>query len=92
MGKALEKQIKTIEHQNEKPVKEVSTLKYNNEKLTTEDVIPKSALNNNVAEKENDKIKEREGTIDRDKLLYKASENACNFRKFKTIRTFDKDI
>ena len=88
LGKVLEKQIKTIEHQSEKPVKELSTLKYNNEKLTTEDVIPKSALNNNGAEKEIDKIKEREGTIDRDKLLYKA----CDFRKFKTIRNFDKDI
>ena len=92
LGKALEKQIKTIEHQSEKPVKELSTLKYNNEKLTIEDVIPKSALNKNGAEKEIDKIKEIEGTTDRDKLLYKASGNACNFRKFKTIRTFHKDI
>ena len=39
MGKAFEKQIKTIEDQGEKQIKI-------NEKLTIEDVIPKSALNN----------------------------------------------
>ena len=92
LGKALEKQIKTIEHESEKSVKELSTLKYNNEKLTIEDVIPKSALNNNEAEKEIDKIKEIENSIDREKLIYKSNKYTYDFRKFQTIRTFGKDI
>ena len=55
-------------------------------------MIPMSALNNNEAEKEIDQIKEIEDTIDKEKLLYKASGNTYDFRKFKTTRTFGKDI
>ena len=73
LGKALEKQTKTIEDQWKKQVESLNTLKSNNEKLTIEDVIPKSALNNDDAEKEIDKIKEMENTIDREKLIYKSN-------------------
>ena len=44
MGKAFEKQIKTIEDQGEKQVKALNKLKSDNKKLTIEDVIPKSAF------------------------------------------------
>ena len=44
LGKAFEKQIKTIEDQGEKQVKALNTLKSDNKKLTIEDVIPKSAF------------------------------------------------
>ena len=44
MGKALEKQTKAIEGQLEKQVKVLNTLESNNEKLTIGNVIPKSAL------------------------------------------------
>ena len=54
-------------------------------------MIPRSELNNNKAGKEIDKIKEIEGTIDREKLRDKACGNTYDFRKFKTIRTFGKD-
>ena len=37
-------------------------------------MIPKRALNNDEAKKELDKIKEIEKTIDREKLVYRASE------------------
>ena len=44
LGKAFEKQIKTIEDQGEKQVKVLNTLKSNNQ-LTIENVIPKNVLN-----------------------------------------------
>ena len=59
LGKAFEKQIKTIEDQGKKQVEALNTLKSNNQ-LTIEDVIPKNALNNDEAKKELDKIKEIE--------------------------------
>ena len=59
LGKAFEKQIKTIEDQGQKQVEALNTLK-SNKRLTTEDVILKKALNNNEAKKELDKIKEIE--------------------------------
>ena len=55
-------------------------------------MIPKSALNNDEAKKELDKIKEIEKTIDREKLVYRASEYTYSFRNFRTIRTFGSDI
>ena len=55
-------------------------------------MIPKSALNNDEATKELDKIKEIEKTVDREKLVYRASEYTCNFRNFRTIRTFGRYI
>ena len=48
LGKAFEKQIKTIEDQGQKQVEALNTLKSNNQ-LTIEDVIPKNALNNDEA-------------------------------------------
>ena len=55
-GKAFEKQIKTIEDQGKILVEALNTLK-SNEQLTTEDVIPNDALNNDEAKKELDNIK-----------------------------------
>ena len=69
MGKAFEKQIKTIEDQGKKQVDALNTLKSNNQ-LTIEDVIPKNALINDEAKKEFDKIKEIEKNIDREKFNY----------------------
>ena len=60
MGKAFEKQIKTIEYQGEKQVKTLNTLKSDNNKLTIEDVIPKSVFANDEAKEEFNKIKEIE--------------------------------
>ena len=47
---------------------------------------------NDESKKELDKIKKIEDTIDREKLVYKATGNTYDFRKFQTIRTFDEDI
>ena len=49
LGKAFEKQIKTIKDPGEKQVKALNTLKSDNNKLTIEDVIPKSVFANDEA-------------------------------------------
>ena len=91
LGRGFEKQIKTIEDQGEKQVDALNTLKSNNQ-LTTEDVIPKNALNNDEAKKEPDKIKEIEKNVDREKLIYETNDYIYSFRNFKTIKTFGRDI
>ena len=88
LGKAFEKQIKTIEDQGKKQVEALSTLKSSNQ-LTTEDVIPKNPLNNDEAKKELDKIKEIEKHVGREKLVYETNEYTHSFKNFQTIKTFD---
>ena len=92
LGKAFNKQIKTMEDQGKKQVDALNTLKSDNNKLPIEDEIPKNAFNNDEAKKEINKITEIEKTIDREKLIYKATEYIYDFRNSKTIRTFGKDI
>ena len=91
LGKPFEKQIKTTEDQDKKQVEALNTLK-SNYQLTTEDVIPKNALNNDEAKKELDKIKEIEKSIDREKLIYETNEYTYSFINFQTIKTFGRDI
>ena len=91
LGKALEKQIKTIEDQEQKQVEALNTLKYNNQS-TIEDVIPNNVLNNDEARKELDKIKEIEKNVDREKLSYKINEYTYSFGNVQTIKTFARDI
>ena len=91
LGKAFEKQIKTIEDQGKKQIDALNTLKSNNQ-LTIEDVIPKSALNNDEAKKELDKIKEIEKNVDKEKLIYETDEYTYSFKNFQTIKTFGRDI
>ena len=74
LGKAFEKQLKTIEDQGEKQIKALNTLKSNeksNEKLEIQNMIPKSAFANDEAKEEFDKTVKIEKTIDREKLIYK---------------------
>ena len=69
----------------------MNTLK-SNKQLTIEDVIPNDALNNGEAQKELDKIKEIEKSVDREKLIYKTNEYTYSFKNFQTIKTFGRDI
>ena len=97
LGKAFEKQIKTIEYQGEKQVKDLNTLKSDDnnkkkKKLTIENMIPKSIFANDEAKEEFNKIIEIEKNIDREKLFYKSDKNKYNFKNFQTIRAFGKDI
>ena len=55
-------------------------------------MIPYNVFANDETKKEFNKIKEIEKNVDIEKLLYKASGNTYDFRKFNTIRTFGKDI
>ena len=47
---------------------------------------------NDAAKKEIDKITEIEKTVDREKLLYRASEYTYSFQNFRTIRAFGREI
>ena len=91
LGKAFEKQIKTMEGQGKKQVDALNNLKSYNQ-LTIEDMIPNDVLNDNEAKKELDKIKEIEKNVDREKLIYEANEYTYSFKNFQTIKTFGRDI
>ena len=60
LGKAFEKQMKTIEDQGKKQVEALNTLKSDNKKLAIEDTIPKGVFANDEAIEEFNKIKEIE--------------------------------
>ena len=66
MGKALDKQIKTIEEQGEKQVAAIKSDK----KIAIDDIIPKIAFSDEEANDEPNKIKELEKNVDREKLFY----------------------
>ena len=76
LGKAFEKQIKTIEDQGKKKVEALNTLNIlrSNNQLTIKNAAPKNALNNDEAKKELDKIREIEKNVDREKLIYETNE------------------
>ena len=87
LGKAFDKQIKTIEDQGEKQVDALYTLK-----PSDKDIIPESAFAYEESKKELNKIKEIEKNIDREKLFYKTGKHTFDFRKFNSVRTFGEDI
>ena len=91
LGKAFEKQIKTIEDQGKKQVNVLNTLK-SNKQLTIEEVIPNNALKHGEAKKELDKIGEIEKNVYREKLIYETNEYTNSFKNFQTIKTFGRDI
>ena len=93
LGKAFDKQIKTIKDQGKRQVDALNTLKPNDKlEIKDKDIIPESSFANDESRKELNKIKEMEETIDREKLVYKTDKHTYDFRKFNTIRTFGKDI
>ena len=55
-------------------------------------MIPKNALNNDKVKKELHKIKEIGKNVDREKLIYQASEYIYSFKNFQTIKSFGRDI
>ena len=84
LGKAFEKQTKTIEEQGEKQLKAIN-------EATIKKYIPENVLNDE-AKKELDKIPEIEKDVDREKLVYKTNIPTYDFQTFQTIRTFARDI
>ena len=89
LGKAFEKQIKTIEDQGKK---QVDALKTSYKKLPSiKDFVPTERFNPEMIA-EIKRIEEIEKNVDRDKMVYKSTCKTYDFRGFKTIRTYGNDI
>ena len=83
LGKALEKQRKTIKDQGEKQVVAVESLKPPDKKLPPiKDFILMENLNPEIIIE----------MVDRNKMFYKGTNKTYDFRNFKTIRTFGNEI
>ena len=92
LGKAIEKQIKTIKDQGEKQVVALESLKVPDEKLTSiKDFIPTENLNPGIIN-EIKRIEEIEKKVDRNKKVCKGTNKTYDFRNFKTIRTLGNEI
>ena len=92
LGKAIEKQIKTIKDQGEKQVVALESLNVPDKKLPPiKDFIPMENLNPEIIN-EIKKIEEIEKKVDRDKMVYKGTNKTYDFRNLKTIRTFGNKI
>ena len=92
LGKAIEKQIKTIKDQGEKQVVALESLNVPNKKLPSiKDFIPTENLNPEVIN-EIKRIEEIEKNVDRNNMFYKGSNKTYDFRNFKTIRAFGNEI
>ena len=92
LGKALEKQRKTIEDQGEKQVDALESLKDSDKKLPPiKEFIPMENLNPEIIN-EIKRIEETEKKVDRNRMVYKVTNKTYDFRNFKTIRAFGNEI
>ena len=92
LGKALEKQRKTIEDQGEKQVDALESVKDSDKKLPPiKDFIPMENLNPEIIN-EIKRIEETEKKVDRNRMVYKGTNKTYDFRNFKTIRAFGNEI
>ena len=92
LGKAVEKQIKTIQDQGEIQVVALESLKVPDKILTSiKDFITAENLNPEIIN-EIKRIEEIEKKVERNKLVYKGTNKTYDFRNFKTIRTFGNEI
>ena len=89
LGKALEKQRKTIKDQGEKQVHALKTLY---KKLPSiKDFVPTEKFNLEIID-EIKRIEEIEKNVDRDKMVYESTNRTYDFRGFRTIRAYGNDI
>ena len=92
LGKALEKQVKTIKDQGEKQVVALESLKDSDKKLTSiKDFIPTENLNPKIIN-EIKRIDEIERKVDRNKMVYKGTNKTYDFRNFKITGAFGNEI
>ena len=92
LGKAIEKQIKTIKDQGEKQVVALQSLKDSDKKLTSiKDFIPTENLNPEIIN-EIKRIEEIEKNVDRNRMVHKGTNETYDFRNFKTIHAFGNEI
>ena len=89
LGKAIKKQIKTIEDQGEKQADALKTLY---KKLPSiKDFVPTEKFNPEIIA-EIKRIEEIEKNVDRDKMFYEGTSRNYDFKGFKTIRAYGNDI
>ena len=92
MGKAFEKQTKTIEDKGKKQLKALESLnKYDNELPSIKDFVPIENLNPEIIN-EIKRIEEKEKKSNRNKVVYEATNKNYDFRKFKAICAFGSEI
>ena len=92
LGKAIEKQRKTIEDKGEKQVVALESLKDPDKTLPPiKDFIPMENLNLEIIN-EIKKIEEIEKKVDRNKMVYIGTNKTYDFRNFKAIHTFGNEI
>ena len=92
LGKAIEKQIKNIKDQGEKHVVALESLKDSDKKLPPiKDFIPTENLNPEIIN-EIKRIEEIQKRFDRNRVVYKGTNETYDFRNFKTIRAFGNEI
>ena len=93
LGKAFEKQIKTIEDQGIKEVEALKVLKpeKNWELETSEGLFLENIRCNKITNKL-DEIKELEEKIKRKDLMYKTNQYEYDFQQYETIRSFSESI
>ena len=92
LGKAIKKRIKTVKDQGEKQVVAFESLKDSDKKLTPiKDFIPTENVNPEIIN-EIKRIEEIEKKVDRNRMVYKGTNETYDFRNFKTIRAFGNEI
>ena len=92
IGKALEKQRKTIEDQGEKQVVALESLKDSDKKLTPiKDFIPTEYLNPEIIN-EIKRIEDIGKKVGTNRMVYQGTNKTYDFRNFKTIRAFGNEI
>ena len=92
LGKAFEKQTKTIKDQGKKQVDALESLKPSDKELPSiKDFIPEENLNPEIIN-EIKRIEEEENKVSRNEMVHKATNKTYDFRKFKTIRDFGSEI
>ena len=92
LGKAFEKQTKTIEDQGKKQFEALESLKnHDNELPSIKDFAPIENLNPEIIN-EIKRIEEKEKKANRNKMVYKSTNKTYDFRNFKTMRAFGNEI
>ena len=90
LAAAFEKQTKIIEDQGKKQVDALKNLISNTQELTIKNMIAEDIFYEEAKDELN-KIKEMDKFVDKEILIYRASEYIYSFQNFETIKTFGRD-
>ena len=91
LEKAFEKQTKAIEDQGKKQVDALKDLKPKEKTKSIEGIFPEGYESVEIKNELN-KIKEFEKNVKRNNIIYYSSKEPFDFRIFKTVKSFGKDI